>query len=73
MVKPRPPILDAVAMTLDEAHAAGVYREEGRGFFRGKFERAAVVVTFGKAIGVAGAVVLATGAITYALSRRPVA
>ncbi len=47
-------------LLLDEAHAAGIYGEEGRGFFEKEFSRAAVVITFGKAFGVAGAAVLCT-------------
>lgn len=45
---------------LDEAHAAGVFLEDGRGWSSGwrEWERLAVVVTFGKAFGVAGAAVL---------------
>jgi len=57
-------------LLLDEAHAAGVYREDGRGFFHGDYERAAVVVTFGKAIGVAGAVVLGSKALREWLVNR---
>lgn len=45
---------------LDEAHAAGVFLEDGRGVNGGwsNWERLAVVVTFGKAFGVSGAAVL---------------
>ncbi len=45
-------------LILDEAHSAGVFREEGRGFGVTDWSRTAVVVTFGKAFGVGGAAVL---------------
>jgi 8-amino-7-oxononanoate synthase len=48
-------------LLVDEAHAAGVFEEEGRGRFlssRRDWSRTAVTVTFGKAFGVAGAAVL---------------
>lgn len=57
-------------LLFDEAHAAGVFREEGRGFFPGDFSRAAVTVTFGKAIGVAGAAVLCSPALKAWLVNR---
>jgi len=57
-------------LLLDEAHAAGVFREEGRGFFEGDYSRAAVTVTFGKAVGVAGAAVLCSHALKAWLVNR---
>jgi len=52
-------------LLIDEAHAAGVLRESGQGYFSGRldFDRAAVVVTFGKAFGVAGAAILCSQAV----------
>lgn len=45
---------------IDEAHGAGVFPEDGRGFARRHFswDRMALVVTFGKAFGCAGAAVV---------------
>lgn len=47
-------------LLVDEAHSAGVFPEDGRGFARRHFswDRMALVVTFGKAFGVGGAAVI---------------
>jgi 8-amino-7-oxononanoate synthase len=48
-------------LILDEAHAAGVFPESGKGFsslISRDWERMAMTVTFGKAFGVAGAAIL---------------
>jgi 8-amino-7-oxononanoate synthase len=47
-------------LVVDEAHAAGVFGEDGRGLVMPtlNWERGAAVVTFGKAFGVSGAAVL---------------
>lgn len=47
-------------LILDEAHAAGVFEEDGRGLSAAwrDWDRMAVVVTFGKAFGVGGGAVL---------------
>ncbi len=47
-------------LILDEAHSAGVFPEDGRGFARKHFDwdRMCQVVTFGKAFGVSGAAVI---------------
>jgi 8-amino-7-oxononanoate synthase len=47
-------------LILDEAHSAGVFREDGRGWSAPwrNWDRMAMVVTFGKAFGVGGAAVL---------------
>jgi 8-amino-7-oxononanoate synthase len=49
-------------LLLDEAHAAGVFDPTGRGFTASDrdWEKMAVVVTFGKAFGVAGGAVLSS-------------
>lgn len=56
------PVLDSSGafLVMDEAHAAGIFGEDGKGLHREwpHWDRLAVVVTFGKAFGSAGACVL---------------
>ncbi len=52
-------------LLLDEAHAAGVFREDGKGYLIPDLDwsRSAATVTFGKAFGVAGAAILCSVAV----------
>lgn len=55
-----------VFLLLDEAHAAGVFGERGRGWIEKStlpWEKTAVTVTFGKAFGVGGAALLCSRAV----------
>ncbi len=57
----------------DEAHAAGVFSQTGRGLLEGTpldWNQVAVTVTFGKAFGVAGAAVLCSKAVKELLINR---